>query len=140
MGLTFHLKVFGSGSIYRVPHIRSRVADPGSRVLGEVTLVEGPRSRILSKGPGFRVLSRVPLFRYASAILSKRDFNDDVFCEYCNIFKNTYFEEHLRTTASYFMKKNRHSSRLNYPSKTKLNQWNLTCFQCRKITCLQRKV
>ena len=27
-------------------------------------------------------------------------------CEYCEIFKNTYFEEHLRTTASYFMKNN----------------------------------
>ena len=22
------------------------------------------------------------------------------FCEYCEIFKNTYFEKHLRTTAS----------------------------------------
>ena len=28
--------------------------------------------------------------------------------EYCEIFKKTYFEEHLPTTASYFMKKNRH--------------------------------
>ena len=27
-------------------------------------------------------------------------------CEYCEIFKNTYFGEHLRTTASYFKKKN----------------------------------
>ena len=25
--------------------------------------------------------------------------------EYCEIFRNTYFEERLRTTASYFMKK-----------------------------------
>ena len=24
-------------------------------------------------------------------------------CEYCDVFKTTYFEEHLRTTASYFM-------------------------------------
>ena len=32
-------------------------------------------------------------------------------CEYCKTFKNTYSEEHLRTTA-YFMKKNRHSWRL----------------------------
>ena len=28
-------------------------------------------------------------------------------CEYCEIFKNNYFEEHSRTTASYFMKKNK---------------------------------
>ena len=27
-------------------------------------------------------------------------------CDYCEIFKNAYFEEHLRTTASYFLKKN----------------------------------
>ena len=38
-------------------------------------------------------------------------------CEYCETFKNTYFEEHLRTTASYFMKKNRHSRRLNNSGK-----------------------
>ena len=38
-------------------------------------------------------------------------------CEYCEIFKDTYFEEHLQTTASYFMKKNRHSWRLNNSSK-----------------------
>ena len=25
-------------------------------------------------------------------------------CEYRNIFKNTFFEEHLQTAASYFMK------------------------------------
>ena len=29
--------------------------------------------------------------------------------EYYEIFMNTYCEEHLRTTASYFMKKNRNS-------------------------------
>ena len=29
-------------------------------------------------------------------------------CEFCKTFKNTYFEEHLQTTASYSMKKNRH--------------------------------
>ena len=33
-----------------------------------------------------------------------------------NFFENTYFEENLRTTASYFMKKNRHSWRLNNSS------------------------
>ena len=30
-------------------------------------------------------------------------------CEYCKLFKNTYFKEHLRTTASCLMKKNRHT-------------------------------
>ena len=30
----------------------------------------------------------------------KRDSNTDVFCEYSEISKNTYFEEHLRTAAS----------------------------------------
>ena len=29
-------------------------------------------------------------------------------CEYCETFKDTYFEEHFWTTTSYFMKKNRH--------------------------------
>ena len=27
------------------------------------------------------------------------------YFEYCEIFKKTYFEEHLQTTASYFIKK-----------------------------------
>ena len=34
------------------------------------------------------------------ATLLKRDSNTDVFCEYCEISMNTYFEEHLRTAAS----------------------------------------
>ena len=38
--------------------------------------------------------------------------------EYCEIFKNTSFEEHLRTT-------NRHSWRLNKSSKKKTNNGNL---------------
>ena len=33
-------------------------------------------------------------------------------CEYCEIFKNNYFGEHLRTTASYFMKKNKQNFEL----------------------------
>ena len=32
--------------------------------------------------------------------LLKRDSNTGVFCEYCQIFKNTYFEEHLPKAAS----------------------------------------
>ena len=42
---------------------------------------------------------------FKSAILLKRDSSADVTCEYCEIFKNTFFEEHLRTTASYFYEK-----------------------------------
>ena len=30
-------------------------------------------------------------------------------CEYCKTFKKTYFEKYLQTTASYFIKKNKHS-------------------------------
>ena len=33
----------------------------------------------------------------------KRDSNTGVSCEYFEIFKNTYFEKHLRTTASALM-------------------------------------
>ena len=40
-------------------------------------------------------------------------------CEYCENFKNTYFEEHLQTTASNFMKNNRHSWTL-YNSSIKI--------------------
>ena len=36
---------------------------------------------------------------FRSGTLLKRDFIKKVFsCEYCEIFKNTYFEEHLQTT------------------------------------------
>ena len=60
--------------------------------------------------------------------------------EYCKIFKNTYIEEHLRTTASYCMKKNRHNLRLNNSSKKNLNQRKSMNLQFCKITCLQRKI
>ena len=33
------------------------------------------------------------------ATLLKRDSSTGVFCEICEIFKNIYFEEHLRTTS-----------------------------------------
>ena len=49
--------------------------------------------------------------------------------KYSEIFKNTYFEEPLRMTASYFIKKNRHSWRLNNSSKYFLNQWKSMGFQ-----------
>ena len=35
--------------------------------------------------------------------LLKRDSNTVFPCEYCKIFKKTYFEEHLGTAASEFM-------------------------------------
>ena len=41
-------------------------------------------------------------------------------CGYYEIFKNTYSEEHLLTTASYFMKKNKHSWILNKSSQKNL--------------------
>ena len=62
-------------------------------------------------------------------------------CEFCKTFKNTCFEEHLQTTASYFMKKNRHRKKeLKNSSKKKLNQWKSMNFQFCKMTCLQRKI
>ena len=38
------------------------------------------------------------------ATVLKTDSNTSVFSEYCQIFKNTYFEEHLLTAASGFLK------------------------------------
>ena len=80
---------------------------------------------------------RVSLQGFRSAILLKRLMFS---CEYYETFKNTYFEEHLGTTASYFMEKNRHGWRLNKSSKKNLNQWKSMDFQFRKLTCLQRKI
>ena len=37
---------------------------------------------------------------FNNATLLKRVTNTGVSCEYCEIFKNIYFEEHLRTAAS----------------------------------------
>ena len=62
------------------------------------------------------------------------------FCEYCEIFKNTYFEEHLWAAAPCFMKKNRLSWRLNNSSKKILNQWKSLNLQFCKTTCLQRGI
>ena len=42
----------------------------------------------------------VSLQASSSKILLKRNSTTVFSCEYCEIFKNTYFEEHLRTTAS----------------------------------------
>ena len=50
-------------------------------------------------------------------------------CEYCKIFKSTYFEEHLQMTASYFMKKNRHSWRRNNLSKKKIKSLALEIYE-----------
>ena len=42
----------------------------------------------------------IKLQAFSLTALLKRDSNTDIFCEICEIFKNTYFEGHLRTTAS----------------------------------------
>ena len=42
------------------------------------------------------------------ATLNKKDSNTGVFCEFCKIFENTYFEEHLQAAASvvnFYLKK-----------------------------------
>ena len=59
--------------------------------------------------------------------------NTDIYLRNCKIFKNTYFEEHLQTTASYFIK-------AEDWSKNFLNQWKSMGFQFCKLTCLQRKI
>ena len=60
--------------------------------------------------------------------------------EYWEIFKSTYLKENLRTTASYFMKKNRHTAEDQTTQVKKLNQWKSMNLQFCKITCLQRKI
>ena len=42
---------------------------------------------------------------FRSALLSKEAPTLMFSCEYCEIFINIYFEEHLQTTASYFIKR-----------------------------------
>ena len=37
---------------------------------------------------------------FGPGTLLKRYSKIDIFCEYCKIFKNTYFEVYLRTAAS----------------------------------------
>ena len=50
----------------------------------------------------FNILSNLWVFGPANSL--KRDSNTEVFCKICEIFKNAYFEEHLRmTTASVFL-------------------------------------
>ena len=39
-------------------------------------------------------------FNKVDAALLKRGYKKVLFCQICEIFKNTYFEEHQRTTAS----------------------------------------
>ena len=47
---------------------------------------------------GISFLIKIQAFREPA--LLKRDLTKGVFCEHGEIFKNTYFEEHLRTAAS----------------------------------------
>ena len=49
----------------------------------------------------FAKIVGVQTFRHAT--LLKRDFNTDVSLEICEIFKNNYFEEHLRTRSYHSM-------------------------------------
>ena len=76
----------------------------------------------------------VSLQAFSFAIVLIRDTSTYVFLRILRNFKEHHFEEHLRTTASYFMNKNRNNS-----SKKKLNQWKPTGFQFRKLTRLRRK-
>ena len=46
------------------------------------------------------------------ATLLKTDSNTGIFPEYCEIFKNTYFEEHLLAAASDFLKRLQTSEQL----------------------------
>ena len=65
----------------------------------------------------------VSLQAFRFAILLIRDTNTYVFLQILRNFKEHHFEEHLRTTASYFMYKNRNNSR-----KNNFNQWNIFNF------------
>ena len=47
-------------------------------------------------------LKKLQVFK--PACLLKRDSNTGVSCEHCKTFKDTYFEVHLRTTSSVFLK------------------------------------
>ena len=65
-----------------------------------------------------------------------------ISCEYCTTFKNTYFEEHLRTNTSFYEKeqtqlteKTKQLKQLKFKS-----QWKSMGFQFRKLTCLQIKI
>ena len=62
----------------------------------------------------------------SAILLKKRTPTLILFCEFCQTLKNIYFEEHSRTSASYFMKKNRQSWRLNNSGEKFLNQWKST--------------
>ena len=45
-------------------------------------------------------LIKLKLQAFRPATLLKRDSNTDVSCEYCEMFKNIYFEGYMQTTAS----------------------------------------
>ena len=76
----------------------------------------------------------VSLKAFKFTILLTRDTNTYVSLWILQNYKKHHFEEHLQTTASYFMNKNRNNS-----IKKKINQWKSMGFQFRKLTCLQRK-
>ena len=51
-----------------------------------------------------RGLVLIKLQAFRSATLLKRDYSTGACCDYCELFKNTYFKEHLRTAASVYSK------------------------------------
>ena len=46
------------------------------------------------------VQKQPPVMFFRSATLLKKDANTGISCEHCKIFKNSYFEKHMRTPAS----------------------------------------
>ena len=78
----------------------------------------------------------VSLQAFRFAILLIRGINTYGFLRILRNFKEHHFEEHLRTTASYFMNKNRNNS-----SKKKINKSRDSQsmdFQFRKLAWLQK--
>ena len=74
-----------------------------SRVVGIPEGPEGPRKPRGLEGPGVPGLGPtfLPCRGPRPAILLKKRLRLQVFsCEFCNIFKNTFFTEHLRATTS----------------------------------------
>ena len=55
--------------------------------------------------PHFIIAAIPHLKREARNFIKKETLAQVLFCEFCDIFKNTFFTEHLRTTASVIGKK-----------------------------------
>ena len=55
--------------------------------------------------PHFIIAAIPHLKRETRNFIKKETLAQVLFCEFCEIFKNTFFTEHLRTTASVIGKK-----------------------------------